>query len=310
MVLAAIILENLIALALLGGLAFAPIRRRSGALILITVCAAAYLGLFLSGLWVYPSAWLKYAYAVALIALSIRRLFAQPDRKRKGIWVSLAFVVVSAPLALVLLYQGIHGRIEPNSTFIDLASPLEKAAGLCALSAGNTLGLNFHLALASDRSTLNEIHGVDFIKIRPIGVRTAPGKAWHPKPLHPEEYAIFDEPVFAPCSGTVIASESNRPDVLSGAAYRDLNGSNFVALECQGAAVILAHLKQGSVTVTPGDLVEVETVLGRVGNSGNTIEPHLHMNAQTLTDGDDLYSGSHPIAMRFDGRYLARGDCL
>ena len=310
MVLGAIILKNLLALAFLGLLAFIPVTSRVRVIILIAVCAAAYVGLMLSSLWIYPSAWTKYLYLILLLALSVRLILTRPDRARKGSWISIAALVVVAPVAVILLYQGVHGRLEPNSTFVDLASPLERDDGHCALSAGNTLGLNFHLALASDPSTLSEIHGVDFIKKRPIGVRTADRKAWHPKPRQPEHYAIFDEPVLAPCSGTVIASESQRPDVLSGAAYRDLNGSNFVALDCKGVAVILAHLKEGSVTATPGEPVAAGTVIGRVGNSGNTIEPHLHINAQTLTDGEILYEGSHPIAIRFDGRYLARGDCL
>ena len=310
MVLTAIILENLLALVLLALLAFAPVKSRSLAILLVVACGATYLGLLKTGLWIFPSSWIKSVYLAALIALAFRTVLQRPEKNRQGTWATIVSIAFLTPLAVVLNYQGLHGRLEPNSVFIDLASPLEKEAGFCALSAGNTLGLNPHLALARDLSTLSEIHGVDFIKKRGIGVRTSSGKAWHPKPFQPEDYAIFGEPVFAPCSGIVIASETNRPDVLSGAAFRDLNGSNFVAIECKGAAVILAHLKQGSVTANAGDEVNQGDVIGAVGNSGNTIEPHLHINAQSLTDSDDLYEGSHPIAMRFDGRYIARNDCL
>jgi len=39
---------------------------------------------------------------------------------------------------------------------------------------------------------------------------------------------------------------------------------------------IYAHLKAGSVAVKVGDVVEAGQVLGKLGSSGNSTEPHLH----------------------------------
>jgi hypothetical protein len=41
----------------------------------------------------------------------------------------------------------------------------------------------------------------------------------------------------------------------------------------------LAHLQRGSVTVQPGDAIAAGEIVGRVGNSGNSSEPHLHVHA-------------------------------
>jgi murein DD-endopeptidase MepM/ murein hydrolase activator NlpD len=48
-------------------------------------------------------------------------------------------------------------------------------------------------------------------------------------------------------------------------------------------------------------------VLGRVGNSGNTGEPHLHLHAQRSGSTGAPLSGE-PLAVRLGGRYLVRDD--
>ncbi|MFE1986565.1 M23 family metallopeptidase [Streptomyces mirabilis] len=52
--------------------------------------------------------------------------------------------------------------------------------------------------------------------------------------------------------------------------------------------VKLAHLQPGTVTVTTGDRVRVGQLLGEVGNSGDTTEPHLHLHAERDGLGLDL----------------------
>ena len=48
-------------------------------------------------------------------------------------------------------------------------------------------------------------------------------------------------------------------------------------IESGGGVVALCHLQQGSIEVRPGQRVHVGDVLGRCGNSGNSTEPHVHV---------------------------------
>ena len=48
-------------------------------------------------------------------------------------------------------------------------------------------------------------------------------------------------------------------------------------------------------------------MLGRIGNSGNTDEPHLHIHAERPVDAASLLD-AEPVPIRFDGRSLARND--
>ena len=45
-----------------------------------------------------------------------------------------------------------------------------------------------------------------------------------------------------------------------------------------GAFVLYAHMKPGSVRVKTGDKVKRGDVIGHVGNTGNSSEPHLHLH--------------------------------
>ncbi len=63
-----------------------------------------------------------------------------------------------------------------------------------------------------------------------------------------------------------------------------------------GRHVLLAHLARGTVAVRAGDRVRAGAVLGRVGNSGNSSEPHLHIHVQ---DAPRLFTGTgQPLAFR------------
>ncbi|MGH9382856.1 MAG: M23 family metallopeptidase [Vicinamibacterales bacterium] len=42
----------------------------------------------------------------------------------------------------------------------------------------------------------------------------------------------------------------------------------------------LAHLKAGTINFLPGQRIRQGDVLGEVGNSGNSSEPHVHLHLQ------------------------------
>lgn len=53
----------------------------------------------------------------------------------------------------------------------------------------------------------------------------------------------------------------------------------LLILVCDGIEVELAHLLRGSIVVQAGDRLDIGDRIGRVGNSGDTTEPHLHIHA-------------------------------
>ena len=51
-------------------------------------------------------------------------------------------------------------------------------------------------------------------------------------------------------------------------------------IDKKGTYLIFAHLKNNSIIVKKGDVVEIGTKIAQVGNSGTTSEPHLHIQHQ------------------------------
>jgi len=83
-----------------------------------------------------------------------------------------------------------------------------------------------------------------------------------------------------------------------------------VILFCNGFSVLLAHLQNASLTVSVGNRVRSGNAIGKLGNSGNTTEPHLHIHAVRgrVTEQDEIAGTAIGVLIEFGSRYLIRGD--
>jgi hypothetical protein len=138
-------------------------------------------------------------------------------------------------------------------------------------------------------------YAIDFVPVDDTG-HTAPisfGSLVRPEP--PERFPGFGRPLRAPIEGIVAGAHDAEADH---AAYRGLPSigyaltqrrrletgwvalaGNHVLIDSDGVVVAVCHLQQGSVEVRPGQRVRIGDVLGRCGNSGNSTEPHVHVQA-------------------------------
>jgi murein DD-endopeptidase MepM/ murein hydrolase activator NlpD len=124
-----------------------------------------------------------------------------------------------------------------------------------------------------------------------------------------ESYSIFGAELYSPCTGRIAVAMDDYEDLVPPATDPEHPAGNHVLVECEGVEVLLAHLKRGSVTVEVGDSVTVETVLGQVGNTGNTSEPHLHIHAEQGGEPGVILDG-RAVPITIDGRFLVRGDII
>jgi hypothetical protein len=179
---------------------------------------------------------------------------------------------------------------------VALAAPL-RGGTYQVVHGGYSILINPHMKTLKDPALAafrGQGYAVDLVKLGPFGLR-ARGVA--PRDL--ERYAIFGEPVFAPCAGEVVAAEANQPDRAPPGRESENPAGNYVRLRCGGFDVLLAHLQRESVAVSPGERVAAGRVLGRVGNSGRSLEPHLHLHAERAGE---------PLPLAIGGRLLVRGE--
>jgi hypothetical protein len=93
----------------------------------------------------------------------------------------------------------------------------------------------------------------------------------------------YGENILAVADGTVVRAIDGLPNQVPGALPQGLDprqaDGNAVFLRLRdGRIVMYAHMIPGSVTVHVGDHVVRGQILGRVGNSGNSSAPHLHLH--------------------------------
>lgn len=146
---------------------------------------------------------------------------------------------------------------------------------------------------------------MDIVKINTWGFR-AKG-LFLPSKL--EAYNIFGDQLFAPCSGEVISVEDHIDDNVIYQTNSKNPLGNHVILYCKAHSVVLAHLKKESVPVSVGDHVKEGDLIGQVGNSGNSSEPHLHIHAvQGKATQREVIQGGTGVPMLFNKKFLVRGD--
>lgn len=111
------------------------------------------------------------------------------------------------------------------------------------------------------------------------------------------DWPSYDMPVVAVADATVVVVRDGMGDTAS----RTPAPSTISATEAPGNVVVLdlgggrfatyAHLKAGSILVTPGARVRAGQELARIGNSGNSLAPHLHFQVSDAVEplgGDGL----------------------
>ncbi|MDK9701304.1 MAG: urea transporter [bacterium] len=139
------------------------------------------------------------------------------------------------------------------------------------------------------------------------------GKSANYPGLSLTDYYGYGLPVLAPAAGTIAAVLSNVSDNAPQNVNTEIPYGNYVSIyHAPGEYSLLAHLQPNSVKVVVGQPVTAGQEIARVGNSGRSPEPHLHINLQT-----DWYPGAQSIPAFWSGLlakrqkdyvYLAKGN--
>lgn len=155
--------------------------------------------------------------------------------------------------------------------------------------AGDTLNVNHHMAVRA------QWYGVDFARLGgPSGRELST-----PRPTRLEDFFCWNQPVLSPVQGQVSAVVGQLPDNPLGSKDTERPAGNHVVIVTpQGRHVVVAHFRQGSVRVEPGQRVEAGQALGRCGNSGNSDFPHVHVHVQD-GPGPDA-TGQNPVFSGLD----------
>jgi len=161
-----------------------------------------------------------------------------------------------------------------------------------------------------------ERYAIDFVAVDHRG-RTADRSDWRTlfDTEPPERFFAFGRPILAPADATVVVAHDGEPDHAARRSQLALvpyvlgqrerlrqgiaaiAGNHVVIALADGGFAALVHLRRGSLRVSAGDAVSTGQQLAECGNSGNSTQPHVHVQVMDRAEP----SGARGIPMEFEG---------
>lgn len=171
-----------------------------------------------------------------------------------------------------------------------IGSPLRGTDWLAANSCCLVTPHRGSILPMAGRINATERFAIDFVRIAPEllddpsanplggGLPTAVGD-----PTTQEAYRAYDQELLAVADGTVVKVVDGYPDATpqelpTGLSVEDLPGNYLILDLGDGFYAFYAHVKEASFEVQEGDRVTKGQVVGRLGNTGNSTEAHLHFH--------------------------------
>ncbi|HJY43127.1 MAG TPA: M23 family metallopeptidase [Propionibacteriaceae bacterium] len=161
--------------------------------------------------------------------------------------------------------------------------------------------------LAGGRSALISHHyrtpivsnAVDFVQL------DEEGRGHDGDPKRETSWYGFGEPVLSPADGAVVSVTDVHPDEPVGNIGQNPSTGNHILIDIgSGRYAVLAHLQQGSARVSKGERVRLGQQIAAVGDSGDSLVPHLHFQVQ---DSPDFGAQVRTLPIVFRNVVLIRG---
>jgi murein DD-endopeptidase MepM/ murein hydrolase activator NlpD len=143
----------------------------------------------------------------------------------------------------------------------------------------NTSGHRRALIPIEGRAYISQRFAIDWVQLYPDG------KTYQGDPADNKNYRAYGLEIHSVADGVVTETKDGIPQNIPSETARavpitlETIGGNHVIVDIgNGRFAFYAHMQPGSLRVKVGDKVRRGQVLGLLGNSGNSTEPHLHFD--------------------------------
>ena len=164
---------------------------------------------------------------------------------------------------------------------VAISSPLRGTHWLAGNGPSSTSGHRRALIPIDGHAAIAQRFAIDWVRIRDEG------KTFQGDEKDNKNYYAYGNDALAVADGVVTEVKDGIPENVPGINSRavpitlETVGGNHVILDIGGGHfAFYAHLQPGSLRVKLGDKVRRGQVIGLVGNSGNSTEPHLHFHIE------------------------------
>jgi murein DD-endopeptidase len=164
---------------------------------------------------------------------------------------------------------------------VAISPPLRGDHWLAANGPSNTSGHRQALIPIDGHAAISQRFAIDWVQLRDDG------KTFQGDEKDNKNYLAYGHEAYAVADGIVSEVKDGIPQNVPGINSRavpitlETVGGNHVIIDIGGGNfAFYAHLQPGSLRVKLGDHVRRGQVVGLVGNSGNSTEPHLHFHIE------------------------------
>lgn len=232
--------------------------------------------------------------------------FASPDAIPRALLHRLTLLGAANPgphtPATALTYT--VARVTLNRAPLPVIEPPLRGSGWVAVNGCCNSGIVHRGSLQSINGALfnSQRFAIDWMRVNPQG------ELVHGDPNVAANYTDYGAKVYAVADGTVVETLDDLDDQVPGTlpdpttiTLRTVDGNHVILAIGHGLYAFYAHLKKGSVSVHAGEHIKAGTVIGELGNTGNTSGPHLHFH---IMDGPSAM-GSQGVPYVIDDFTLA-----
>jgi hypothetical protein len=159
-----------------------------------------------------------------------------------------------------------------------ISSPLRGEDWLAANGPSNTSVHRRSFIPVNGRAYIGQRFAIDWVQLNPDG-KTYQGDSEDNK-----NYRAYGVEIHAVADGVVTQTKDGIPQNIPNKqpvvpiTFETIGGNHVIMEIGDGVYAFYAHLQPGSLRVKVGDKVHRGQVLGLLGNSGNSSEPHLHFH--------------------------------
>lgn len=198
--------------------------------------------------------------------------------------------------------------VKPNTPLV-VAPPLRGPDWIAGDSANNNPDAAHRRAVLFDhgQAYIAQRYAIDWVKYQLVN--GAQGETWSGPEDKNSSYFCYDAPIYSMTDGRVVEAMDGLPENVphSGKVAIDVNfanaaGNHVVVDIGYGLYALYAHMRPGTVKVKRGDIVKVGDLIGHIGNTGNSTEPHLHEHI----DNQPSFLAGQGVPYEFD-HYEASG---
>lgn len=160
-----------------------------------------------------------------------------------------------------------------------IAPPLDATNLVAANGPSNTSAHRRALIPVDGHAYISQRYAIDWVEAYPDG------KTYQGDEKDNKSYKIYGAEIHSVADGVVTETKDGIPQNIPNADTHavpitlETIGGNHVIVDIGGGRyAFYAHMQPGSLRVKVGDHVKTGDVLGLVGNTGNSSEPHLHFD--------------------------------